>query len=174
MRGDLTLQLRVALRSRGVLGLVTLVGAGATVAAVYLPWYQVQVRVEALGHVEAGAVTAVPGWQAQPWIWSVAALAVVAGILGVALAVDRPPAWTREGLLAVAVGIALVAGASALVRPPDERFLADERLRRLQTATAELPADVHVELGVMPASGLWVSLAASALLLVSAFSMREV
>lgn len=174
MRGDLALQLRVALRSRGVLGLVTLVAAVATIAAVYLPWYEVQVRVEALGHSEAGAVTSIPGWQAQPWIWPVAGLAVGAAVLAVALAVDRPPSWTREGLLAVAVGIALVAGASAIARPPDQRFLADERLRRLQAATVELPEDVQVDLGVMPAAGIWVSLAASALLLASAFSLREI
>lgn len=174
MRGDLALQLRVALRSRGVLGIVTIVGALATVAAVYLPWYEVQVRVEALDHAQAGAVTAVPGWQAQPWIWPVAGLAVVAAILGVSLAIDRPPSWTREGLLAVAVGVALVAGTSAIVRPPDERFLADERLRRLHAATAELPEDVRVDIGVRPASGLWVSLAASALILASAFAVREV
>lgn len=174
MRGDLALQLRVALRTRGVLGILTVIAAAATFAAVYLPWYEVQVRVEALGYAESGAVTAIPGWQAQPWIWSVAGLAAGAAVLGVALAIDRPPSWTREGLLVVAVGIALVAGASAVLRPPDSRFLADERLRRLQAATAELPEDVQVDLGVMPAPGLWVSLASSALLLVSAFSLREI
>lgn len=174
MRGDLALHLRVALRSRGVLGIVALVAAAATLAAVYLPWYEVQVRVRALGHTQAGAVTAIPGWQAQPWIWSVAGLAVAAAVLGIALAIDRPPAWTREGLLAVAVGIALVAGASAIVRPPDQRFLADEDLRRLHAATAELPEDVQVDLGVRPAAGIWVSLAASALLLPTAFAIREV
>ncbi len=174
MRGDLALQLRVALRSRGVLGIVALAGAVATVVAVYLPWYEVQVRVEALDHTQAGAVTAIPGWQAQPWIWSVAGLAIVAAALGIALAIDRPPSWTREGLLAVAVGIALVAGASATVRPPDARFLADDRLRRLHATIAELPEDVQVDLGIRPATGIWVSLAGSALLVATAFAVREV
>lgn len=174
MRGDLGLQLRLALRSRGVLGIVAVVASGATVAAIYLPWYEVVVRIQAMGYADAGAVTAVPGWHGQPWIWLVAAFAGIGGVLGVLMAVDRPPSWTREGLLAVAIGIALVTGASALVRPPDERFLADERLRRLQAATAELPDDVEVELSVRPALGTWVSLASAALLLTTAFAVREV
>lgn len=174
MRGDLGLQLRLTLRTRGVLGVVIVVAACATATAVYLPWYEVVVHVEALGYADAGAVTSVPGWHAQPWIWLVAAFAGLGGVLGILLVVDRPPSWTREGLLAVAIGIALVTGLSALAHPPDERFLADERLRRLQAATAELPDDVAVDLSVRPAIGTWVSLASSALLLTTAFAMREV
>jgi hypothetical protein len=169
VRGDLLLQARLLLRPRGVAGLVTaLVGLiGAT--ALYLPWYEIRAEVTMLGSRQSGVISSLAGWQAHPWLWLVAAVAVIAMLVGVAIAVDRPPPRGRDVLLGLAVALATVTGVSALIVPPPARFGAGDSLEQLQQIAARAPEDVEVQLVVTPAAGMWVALAAAALLLGVAF-----
>ncbi|HEX2027542.1 MAG TPA: hypothetical protein VHF25_06035 [Nitriliruptorales bacterium] len=173
MRGDLALQLRVALRPRGVVGVGGAFAGLAGVIAVYLPWYALHADVTMLGSVRSRAVAALTGWQAHPWVWLVAALGVVATIVGLSVAADRPIPASPEILFAAAIAMSLTTGASALVLPPTSRFGADEQLVQLASLADAVPDDVSLGFSVHHASGVWVALAAAALLLVTAFTSRR-
>ncbi len=172
MRGDLALELRLALRREGAVGLAGAVAGTVGVLAAYLPWYEVHARVSILGHTRTTAVTSLAGWQAQPWIWVGTALAATALFIGLSLTLDRPPHWWREGLLATAIGLAIVAGTSALFTPPRHQFLADGELPRLQRMAERVPNDVEVSFNVVPATGLWLTLGTAALLVLVTLAAR--
>ncbi len=173
MRGDLALEMRLVLRREGAIGLAGAVAGAAGVVASYLPWYTVHATVSMLDETRTSAVASLPGWQAQPWIWTGTALAALAVALGVAIALDRPPRWWREGLLTAAIALASVAGISALVAPPWDRFMADAELQRLQSIAERVPRDVEVAFSVTPATGVWVALATAAVLLATALAARK-
>lgn len=173
MRGDLALQLRMALRPRGTLGIAVTVAGLSGVAALYLPWYELDANVTLLGHAQAGSIATLPGWQAQPWIWLVATVSVVAAALGLAVALDREPPWTRRILFVLALTLTALAGLSALLVPPPARFLADNRFEELQAVAGRMPDDVALRLAVHPAVGLWLTFTEAALLLLAALKSRE-
>lgn len=173
MRGDLALQVRVALRPRGVVGVGGALAGLAGVVAVYLPWYALHADVTMLGSVRARPVAVLTGWQAHPWVWLAAALGVVAALVGLSVAVDRPIPASPEILFAAAIGLSLTTGVSAVVLPPTARFGADEQLVQLAALADAVPDDVSLGFSVHHASGVWVALAASALLLLTAFTSRR-
>ncbi|MBW3577024.1 MAG: hypothetical protein KY462_04660 [Actinobacteria bacterium] len=173
MRGDLALQVRLLARPRGVLGMAAVLAGAAATVAVYLPWYEVRATVAMLGHARARTVAALPGWQAQPWVWTVAALAVVSVVVGLSLAVDRPARSASKVLIVVAVGIAAISAASAVLRPPQGRFRGQQQFDELHAVISAVPADVTVRFSVHPTTGLWVALGAAAVLLTSALSTGE-
>lgn len=173
MRGDLLLHARLLLRPRGVTGLVTAVIGLTGAAALYLPWYEIRAEVTMLGSSRSWAVASLAGWQAHPWLWLVAAAAVIATLLGVAIAVDRPPRRGRDLLLGLAIALATVTGIGALVVPPPGRFGVGDTLGQLHQIADRVPEDVDVQLVVAPAAGMWIALTTAALLLAVAFLHRD-
>ncbi|MDQ3932674.1 MAG: hypothetical protein M3252_07550 [Actinomycetota bacterium] len=174
MRGDLALQLRIALRPRGLLGIAGAVAGMVGVVAVYLPWYELGAKVTLLGHARGRSIATLAGWQAQPWIWAAATISVFAAAIGVAVALDRPPPMTRRILLALGLALGALAGLSALLVPASSRFLADPRFDQLEAVAGRLPDDVALDLAVRPAIGLWITLTVAVLLLLVALAIREV
>lgn len=173
MRGDLALELRLALRARAAVGVAATVAGALGVAAVYLSWYEVSAEVSMLGGSRTTTVAALDGWQAQPWIWLVAAAAGGAVLVGLALAADRPPPRSRELLVVAAIAVTVVTVASFLLPPPQARFGADARVEEFTSAVRVLPDDVALRLTVHPAGGMWVALTAAVLLLVAGLAARE-
>lgn len=163
----------MALRPRGIIGLVATLAATTGLIAVYLPWYGVRFDVRVLGAREVGTIASLAGWQAQPWIWLGAALSVIAAVIGLAVAIDRRPPRAGLALATIALAQATTTGLSALFAPPPSRLLADEQLRRLRNLPAAVPDDVGVTFAVDVGAGIWVGLAAAALLLAAALAMRE-
>lgn len=173
MRGDLLLNLRVVLRPRGVTGLIAGVVGLIAAVTVYLPWYEIRAEVTMLGSTRARTVAELAGWEAHPWLWVVAVSGAVAAVVGIAIAVDRPPPRSRDLLVATGIVLALTAGLSALVVPPTARFGAGETLAELGWLAERVPDDIAVELYVRPAVGLWIALATAALLLTLGVLTRE-
>lgn len=167
MRGDASLRLRLLVRPAGVVGLVGAVAGAAAVAGAYLPWYAVTAHVGMLGRSQESAVAALPAWQAHPWGWLVAAFGVLAIVAGLLLAVDRP--LPVRALLASGCGLGLTVAAGGLAFPPVARFdMAGSRLRELAELSGRLPADVELAFTVHPSSGMWLTLAAGVLVVLSA------
>lgn len=173
-RGDLAMQLRLLLRPAGVIGAVGVVGGVGMFLAAYLSWYEVHADVSALGHTQGTTVASLAGWEAQPWGWAVPAVALVAVVVSLRVALDRPPAVAAEVQLGAGLTVAVLTGVSALVFPPVSRFdVAGTRLREVTELAGGLPSDVDVAFSVRPDEGLWVALAAAALLVVAGAVTRE-
>lgn len=172
MRGDLPLRLRLLVRPAGVAGLVGAIGGAAAVAGAYLPWYAVTARVGMLGTSQARAVAALPAWQAHPWGWLVAAFGGLALVAGLLLAIDRP--LPVRALLASGCGLGLTVAVGGLAFPPVARFdTAGSRLRELADLSGRLPADVELAFTVHPSTGMWLTLAAGLLIVLTAAVVRE-
>lgn len=174
MRGDVLLTLRLIRRRSGVVGAVAAVAGVAALIAAYLPWYEVAAEVEMLGASRARPVATLAGWQAHPWGWLVPALALIAVVVGVALATDRPLPFTRDANLAAGLGLASAVAAGGLLFPPVSRFdVAGSRLRELGGLAERLPNDIALTFSVRPGVGLWVTLGAATVLVAVAFLVRE-
>ncbi|HEX9887831.1 MAG TPA: hypothetical protein VGA69_00010 [Nitriliruptorales bacterium] len=166
------MQLRLLLRPHGIVGGVGAVAGLSALAAAYLPWYAVQVQVQALGRAQTGTVASLPGWQSHPWGWLVPAVALVAVVIALSVAMDRSLPIAGDLQLAGGVSLAVLAGLGALTFPPVARFdVAGSRLRELAGVT--LPSDVEMSFSVGPAIGLWITLASAALLVASGLASRE-
>ena len=174
MRGDATLQARLLLRGTGVAGAGVAAGGVLALIGAYRPWYAVTARLTMLDEEQASAVAELAGWQAHPWGWLVPALGVVAVALGVAMALDRPPARTRPLLLATAGLLGAASALGALLRPGVGRFdIADSRLRELLDLAERLPEGLELGFSVAVADGVWVTAAAALLTAVGALAARE-
>lgn len=173
MRGDLALEARLALRPRGVLGIAAALAGLAGLVAVYLPWFRIRFDVEMLGAHRVGSIARIAGWEAQPWVWVVGALGVVAAVIGFATALDRRPPGAGVLLVLIAVFQALLTGLTALLAPPAERLLSEEQIQRLTNLPGIVPDDVGVRFSVDTTTGIWVALAAAILLLLAAVALRE-
>lgn len=174
MRGDVLLTLRLLRRRSGVVGAIAAVAGLAALTAAYLPWYEVAAEVEMLGGSRARPVATLAGWQAHPWGWVVPALALTALIAGAMLATDRPLPFTRDAHLGAGLGLAVAVAAGGLLFPPVSRFdVAGSRLRELAGLSERLPNDIQLTFSVRPAIGLWVTLAAAAVLVAVAFLVRD-
>ncbi len=173
MRQDLALQLRMVLRPRGTIGMAVALAGLVGVAAVYLPWYELDASVTLLGHTRSGSLATLAGWRAQPWIWLVAAASLTAMGVGLAVALDRQPPSTRRTLFALALIVAVLAGLSAVLDPPPTRFLSEARFDELEAAARRMPDDVALRLIVRPGLGLWLTLIEAGLLGAGAVTTRE-
>ena len=172
MRGDLSLRMHLLVRPAGVVGLVGAVAGVVAFAAAYLPWYAVTATVDLLGTSQQQAVASLAGWQAHPWGWLVPALGLVVVAAGVLLAVDRPA--PPRTMLVGGCGLALTVVAGGVLFPPVDRFdVAGSRLRELAALSGRLPEDIVLTFDVRPAIGLWLTLAAGALVFVAALVSRE-
>ncbi len=174
MRGDATLQARLLLRATGMAGAaVTLGGIGALVGA-YRPWYAVTAELRMLEADQTRSVAELAGWASHPWGWLVPALGVLAVALGVATAIDRPPARTRPVLLGTAGLLGVMAVVGSVRRPEVNRFdIAGSRLRELVDLADRLPSGVELGFTVAVADGVWVTLASAVVVLIGALAARE-
>lgn len=169
-RGDLLLELRLLLRPQALLGLaVALAGLAALVGA-YMPWYEVAMEVSYRPWQEQGVAATqqapaawLSGWQAHAWGWLVPAVAVAVVVVGLLSAIDRPP--PRHDRIEIGAGLVLAVfgGLGVVLVPAVERF-GGERVAVLSDLARRLPDGLEMGLEVRPASGLWVTLAAAALL----------
>lgn len=175
MRGDVDLHLRLLRRPEAIAGLVTAVLGATALAATYLPWYHVSAEVQVLGTSQLTAVAHLSGWQAHPWSWFVPMLSIGAIAVGLATAIDRPvTAVPDRVVLAIGALLALVVTVAGLLFPPVDRFdIAGTRLRELADLSGRLPDDIALEFSVRPSAGLWLTLAAAALLIVAAIAHRD-
>ncbi len=174
MRGDLALQSRIVLRPRGITGLVAAIAGATAVAAVYLPWYAVVAEVSMLGATRSRILATLPGWQAHPWAWVVAVIGIVCAGVGLAVAADRPPPRAALVLVVAAAALAVIALLSLMFVPPRARMAAGPELAELEWLSERVPEDVAIHLGVRPAGGLWVALAAAGLVAAAALLNRRV
>lgn len=174
VRGDATLQARLVLRGTGLAGVGVAAGGLLALIGAYRPWYAVRARLGMLGDEQTRAVAELAGWQAHPWGWLVPALGLVAVTLGVAMAVDRPPARSREVLLATAVLLAVGATVGGSQRPEVRRFdLAGSRLREWLELAERLPDGVELGFTVAVADGVWVTAASGLVVAIGALAARE-
>ncbi len=174
MRGDTTASLRSLRRPAGVAGILA-AGAGVTAAvAVYLPWYVVISRVTLLGRPGQGEVATLPGWESHPWAAIVPLLGIIAAVVALLAAFDRPPPRARDLLLGCGAGLAVLGAIGGRFFPPVSRFdLAGSRVRELLDVSQDLPMGVSVDLAVRPGVGLWLTVAAAAVLVIVASTNRE-
>jgi hypothetical protein len=172
VRGDMSLRMHLLLRPTAVVGLVGATAGAAAFVAAYLPWYDVTATVDVLGTSQQRAVASLAGWQAHPWGWLVPAFALLVLVAGVLLAIDRPA--PHRTMLLGGCGLALTVVAAGLRFPPVERFdVAGSRLRELAALSGRLPPDVGLAFDVRPATGMWLTLAAAAVVVVVAVLSRE-
>lgn len=175
MRGDLALHLRLALRPRGLVGVVAVVAGASGIAAAFMPWYVVAAELDALGHTRSWPVAQLAGWSAHPWTWLVPVAALAAVAVGVGLAVDRPMPRSRNLHLLAGLVTAGTVSAAGLLFPPVSQFdVEGSRLRELMRLAEGVPSDVNMAFSVQPGVGLWLTLGAAALLVATAFAAREV
>lgn len=174
MRGDATLQVRLLLRQTGMAGAgITLGGLGAVVGA-YRPWYAVTAELAMLDEDQTRSVAELAGWAAHPWGWLIPALGVLAIGLGVATAIDRPPARTRRLLLATSGLLAVGALLGSWQQPEVNRFdIAGSRLRELVDLADRLPTGVELGFSVAVADGVWITLFSAGVVFVGALAARE-
>lgn len=149
--------------------LAALAAAAGGVVASMAPWmalWRLTARVQALDTVGEQPVAVLPGSDASPLVWAVAAVGVVAAVLAVLVAVDRPP--PRAETLLVGAGVVVVAAVGVLLvtRPATGAFRGRAGAAELMDGEVPLPTGVGIDLGVEPAMGMWV-LAAAGLLVVA-------
>lgn len=174
MRGDVALSLRLLARPDALGGLIAAISGCVALASAYLPWYEVAATLDLLGVTDARGVANLAGWQAHPWGFLVPLLSLVAIVAGIATAVDRPLPIRRDIVLYSGLGLAATVIAGGLLFPTVSRFdVAGSRLRELAALSGRLPEDVDLSFAVRPAVGLWLTLAASALLVITSFVMRQ-
>jgi hypothetical protein len=160
-------------RGSGIAGLVAAVAGLAVASAAVWPWYEATAELTMLGTSQDRAVVTLPGLRTVPG--AVAGLAGVgAAVLGLLLAVDRHPGWTRRGLL-VATAALGVAGVGAWMRRPGlDRFPDDGgALADLRAVVGELPRGVELHLAVRPGPGLLVAVGAAVVIALAVAAARD-
>jgi hypothetical protein len=172
VRGDAALVARLLLRGTGLAGLVAATGGVVAIAAAARPWYAAVVTVEMLGDEGERTVATLAGVPGTLGGWAALGLGVVALALGVLIAIDRPPAWSRWGLAGVALSLVVV-GLAAARRIPDPRRVAGEQSLRLTALAERLPAGVELEVASQPRGAIGILLAAAGLVALGAIAARE-
>lgn len=160
----------LALRRPAALAAVAAAAGGAVgCIAPRMGVWQLTARVRALDTVGDQRVATLSGAEASPLAWVVAAVGLVAVVLALLVAVDRPPPFAEQ-LLVGAGGLLLgAAGAVLLDRPAPSAFSGHRGAADLVGDGVPLPTGVAIELAVEPALGIWVLAAAG--LLVAAGTM---
>jgi hypothetical protein len=174
VRGDAALQARLLLRGTGLAGVTIAAGGVVALVGAYRPWHAVTAELAMLGEDQRRPVAELAGWEAHPWGWLVPALGIAAMVMGVALAIDRPPMRARPLLLATAGGLAASASLGALIPPEVNRFdIAGSRLRELSQLADRLPQGVELSFSVGTGPGLWLTLGAAGLIALGTLGARE-
>jgi hypothetical protein len=176
VRGDAALTARLLLRATGLAGLLAAGGGGLAIVGAFGPWYRAVAIVEMLGS-EDGRTIATVGGLPEVWpawaAWPVAALGMVAVVLGLAIAFDRPPHWARWALAAVAVGLLGCAALAAWRVPAVDAVVAGAG-PELQALAARLPTGVELEVTTTVAAGVWRAAVAAVMVGVGAAGTRDV
>lgn len=173
MSGELPHALVAVGRGSGLAGVLAAAAGLTAVTTVGLPWHEAAAELTMLGAAEDRAVVALLGTRTAAGVLA-AVVGLVAAGLGVALAVDRHPGWTRRGLLTTA-GVLTVCGLVPWVwRPPLDRF-PDESgaLADLRAVVDELPVGVELALSVRAGLGASLSLAAGIAVVVAVCAARD-
>lgn len=173
MRRELPHALVAVGRGSGLAGLAACLAGVAAVVAAAQPWYEAAAELAMLGAAEDRAVVALLGWETVPGV-AAGIAGVVAAALGCALAVDRHPGWTRRGLLAAAVVLA-VTGLVAQVRRPALGRFPDEAgaLADLRAVVDDLPMGVELTLSVRTGAGAAIALVAAAVVVAAVAAARD-
>jgi hypothetical protein len=173
LRGELPYALVAVGRGSGLAGLVAAVAGLAAIATVALPWHEAAAELAMLGAAEDRAVVTLVGLRTLPGIAAVLA-GLLAVCLGVALAIDRHPGWTRRGLLAAAAVLALAGTVAQLRRPTLDRF-PDESgaLGDLRAVVGELPRGVELTISVRAGVGATIALIAATSILLAVVAARD-
>jgi hypothetical protein len=174
VRGDAALQARLVLRGSGLAGATVAAGGGLAFLGAYQPWHAVTAELAMLNEEQSRPVAELAGWEAHPWGWLVPALGLVAMVLGAAIVADRPPMRGRLWLLGTAGGLLGSAVLGALRPPEVNRFdVAGSRLRELSQLSDRLPEGVELSFSVGIGIGLWLTVAASVLIVAGTVGARE-
>jgi hypothetical protein len=176
VRGDAALTARLLLRGTGLAGVLAAAGGGLAIVGAFGPWYRAVAIVEMLGVEDARTIATVgglpdawPAWAA----WPVAAIGLVAVVLGLAVAFDRPPHQSRWALALVAVGLLGCAAVAAWRVPAVDAVVAGAR-PELEALADRLPTGVELQLATRVGAGVWRTVAAAVMVGVGAAAAREV
>ncbi len=173
MRGDAALTARLLLRGTGLAGLLAAAGGALAVLGALGPWYRAVAVVEMLGAEDGRTIATVAGLPDTVGAWLAAGLGLLAVVLGLAIAFDRPPHWARWGLALVAAGLLLCAAVAALRVPTVDTVVAGAG-PELQALADRLPTGVQLEVATTVAIGVWRVAVAAVMVGVGAAAAREV
>lgn len=172
MRGDAALTARLLLRGAGVAGIAVALGGALAIVAATRPWYHAMADVAMLGSSQGRAVDSLAGTQTVlGWVSLLAGL--VAVVLGVACALDRPPAGARRMLLACALALVVVAAVAWLGPAPELARVAGSEGEELARLGDRLPEGIALQLAVRTAIGPVLTVLAGVIVGVGTLAARE-
>jgi hypothetical protein len=172
VRGDIGLTVRLLLRRQGVAGLVVSLGGAMAIGAATRPWYRAVVTVQMLGDDGERTVASLAGIPSLIAGWAVVALGLVAAVLGIACAADRPHRRTTAALAVSAAALAVITTTAAVWRPPLQRMTGAE-LDRLRSLADRLPIGVEMSFEVVRGDGLLWLAAATVLVVAGTVGARS-
>jgi hypothetical protein len=173
VRGEVPAALEAVGRGSGLAGLAIAAAGTVVVVCAGRPWYAATAELAMLGEAEQRLVAVVPGWGAVP-----GALATVAGaiaaLLGIGLALDRHPGWTRPALVIAAIVLTGAGTVGQLVRPGLDRFPDGAgALAELRAVRDDLPRGVELTLTVRPGLAATAALVAGIVVLIGVAAARD-
>lgn len=172
MRGDVALTARLLLRGDGLAGLAVAAGGALAVFAATRPWYHALAEVAMLDTAQARAVDSLIGTQTLLGRVSLG-VGLVAAVLGVLCAVDRPPAHARQVLLGCAVALLVTAAVAWLGPPPELARVAGSEGDELARLGGRLPDGIRLRLAVRLATGPALTALASGIVAAGTIAARE-
>lgn len=173
MRDAVVSWLGPVVRRSGLAGLAAAVAGGVAVASGPAAWWEVRAELTLSGTTQARTVVTLDGLDQVPGLLVVLGGALVV-VLGLALAVDRHPGWSRPALLSGAGLIGAGAAAGSWPPPTLGRFPDPEgALAQLRATSADLPVGVELGLEVARAAGAAQAAAAAVIVVVAVLAARE-
>lgn len=172
MRGDVALTARLLLRGTGLAGIAVAAGGALAVVAATRPWYHAMAQVTMLDAVQARAVDSLLGTQTLLG-WVTLVLGLVAILLGIACALDRPPAHARRVLLGCALALLVVSLLAWFGPSPELARVAGSEGDELTRLGSRLPDGIELRLAVRTAVGPALAALASVIVTGGTFAARE-
>jgi hypothetical protein len=172
VRGDAALTARLLLRGAGLAGVTAAAGGLVLIVASLRAWSVTLAEISMLGGAEDRTVAVLRGVPATPGGWVALLAGTAAVVLGLAIALDRPPPHART--LVAAVGtLAAAAAVASLVVVPDPARIAGPDAAELLALRERLPVGVDLELRTAPSSGPWWALTGALLAVTGAGAARD-
>lgn len=141
-------------RPAALAALAAAAGGIAAAMAPRLPLWRLVADVRALETNGAQDMAVLDGAATTPWTAAIALVGVVAVVIAVLVALDRPPPLAEQLLVAIAALLVAAAGLLLLDRPPPAAFDDVAAVAELRDEGTALPAGVEIELHVEPDSGI--------------------